>query len=190
MVVEPIIIAFNRQLPEHHPLLKLMKPHFHHTLAINSFGRSSLLKPEDGFDIIAATGLNGSLQLMQKVYQQFHFQERSFPEELKSRGFYEVKNNRDNLPGYYFRDDGFKIWTAMNHFVSDVIQRQYLVNIELKDEFIKNDPILQSLYYELTHDGLAGIKGIQPFDSVKSLENFLTSLLWICTGNNLNNLSY
>jgi hypothetical protein len=162
--------------------MKLMKPHFRLTLAINTFGRDTLLRPNDAFDRISATGLNGSLQIIQKAYESFHFMDKAFPAELASRGFYEVTDEKtDNAPGFYYRDDGFKIWNAINNYVADVIENQYL-NKTIKDDIVANDPVLQNLYFELTNDGLASSKGIPRFDSVKNLKNFLTTLIWTCTG--------
>ena len=42
----------------------------------------------------------------------FNLMKRALPEELKSRGFFEVTpgSPQDNLPGYHYRDDGLKIW--------------------------------------------------------------------------------
>ena len=57
LAVEPIIIAFYRTLPADHPILKLMTPHFRQTLAINDFGRATLLKAGGVFDSISTIGL-------------------------------------------------------------------------------------------------------------------------------------
>ena len=172
-----MLIAFHRQLNDQHPIMKLMKPHFRSTLAINTFGRSTLLRPNDAFDRIAATGLVGSLQIIQKAYQSYHFMNKSFPADLESRGL-----TNDILPGFYFREDGFKIWNAISNYVENVIENQYLENVTAKDEYIAKDSTLQNLYYELTNEGLANAKGIPKFNSKKNLIEFLTNLIWTCTG--------
>lgn len=42
-VIEPVIIASNRQLSKLHPIYQLMAPHFVNTLEINRLARSTLI---------------------------------------------------------------------------------------------------------------------------------------------------
>jgi arachidonate 5-lipoxygenase len=102
-----------------------MEQHFYNTIAINDLGRKTLLKSVNSvFDMIMGTGVNGSLQIMMEMWKRWNIMEKSFPNEMKSRGFYEVKEGvKDNLPGYYYRDDGFKIWHAIRNYVKSVVSR-------------------------------------------------------------------
>lgn len=65
LVMEPHLVGFRRHFPDDHAMLKLMAPHFRQTLAINSFGRITLLAPGSTFDNIVSAGLQGSMELMQ-----------------------------------------------------------------------------------------------------------------------------
>jgi hypothetical protein len=120
---------------------------------------------------------------MEKAYlESWSFASRSFPRELEKRGLGE--NSEKILPGYFYRDDGFKVWNAMHNYSLHFIRDQYLRGVapEMRDRAIREDRSLQDLYRELSDPGLAGIPGILPFDSEESVVDFLTSLLWLCTG--------
>ncbi|XP_024032351.1 linoleate 9S-lipoxygenase 6-like, partial [Morus notabilis] len=45
-VIEPFVIATNRQLSALHPIYKLLQPHFRDTMNINAFGRQALINAE------------------------------------------------------------------------------------------------------------------------------------------------
>jgi hypothetical protein len=57
LAVEPIIVAFYRQLPTSHPMMQFMSLHFRYTLAINDLGRDTMLTPGFILDRVASTGL-------------------------------------------------------------------------------------------------------------------------------------
>lgn len=122
---------------------------------------------------------------MEKAYlEDWTFASRSFPKELARRGLGEDSENI--LPGFYYRDDGFKVWKAMKNYSSKFVRDRLLAGVEpeMRDRAIREDRSLQDLYRELSDPGLAGIPGINKFDSEESLVDFLTSLLWLCTGKN------
>lgn len=59
VALETIVLAFNRQLPADHPVLKLIQLHFMELLAINHLGRGTLLKtPDADFDVVLGMSLD------------------------------------------------------------------------------------------------------------------------------------
>ncbi len=109
-----------------------MKMHFYNTIAINDLGRKTLLKPIGStFDAIFSAGINGSLQLMTDMWGKWNIMERAFPNEMNRRGFYEVKEGKvDNLPGFYYRDDGFLLWNAIRKYVESVLLRPDVYGVD------------------------------------------------------------
>ena len=186
LAIEPIIIAFYRILPPSHPLMLLMKPHFKQTLAINDFGRKTLLKPGGIFDTISTVGLKGGLEIMSKAYTSiYNVTKRSVPEQLRERGFFEISNGTvDNLPGYYFRDDAFKVWNAMKKYVTAAVNNHYLIGScgDDRDQFVRNDQYLLALYEELSRNETAGVRGMPRLDSDENLIDFLTTVIWTASG--------
>ena len=100
---------------------------------------------------------------MTKAYNNwFNVTWRSLPNQLKERGFYEVKTPGgpdDNMPGYHFRDDGFKVWNIMKNYVSTVVDKYYFVGScgTSRDQFVQNDQIVQALHRELSRQELADV---------------------------------
>jgi hypothetical protein len=93
---------------------------------------------------------------MTKAYTHiFNVTLRSVPEQLRERGFYEIKNGtRDNLPGYYFRDDAFRVWNAMKKYITTAVENHYLIGYcgDDRDRFVREDQSLRSLYSELSRN--------------------------------------
>jgi linoleate 9S-lipoxygenase len=87
-VVEPFVIATNRQLSDLHPIYKLLFPHYRDTMNINSLARLSLVN--DG-GIIEKTFLWGrySMEMSSKVYKNWVFLEQALPADLLKRYFLE-----------------------------------------------------------------------------------------------------
>jgi hypothetical protein len=91
-------------------------------------GRKTLLRDIDSdFDAILSVGVRGSLYLINRYYSSLmNGSEEYFPNQMKKRGFYPVEDpSKDNLPGYYYRDDGYKAWFATRKYVETVIKNSF-----------------------------------------------------------------
>ena len=77
-------------------------------------------------------GSSGITQLLRKSFAEFDFDhEFNFPINISNR---EVSD----IPNYYYRDDGLKLWHAISDYVSDIINIFYE-----RDEDVENDVELQ-----------------------------------------------
>nr|GMC71197.1 probable linoleate 9S-lipoxygenase 5 [Ipomoea batatas] len=83
-VIEPIIIATNRQLSFLHPIYKLLHPHFRDTMHINALGRQ-LLTNADG--VIEKSCLPGkyAMEMSAVLYKNWVFPYHSLPNDLLNR---------------------------------------------------------------------------------------------------------
>ncbi|XP_028651771.1 polyunsaturated fatty acid 5-lipoxygenase [Erpetoichthys calabaricus] len=138
-------IAMYRQLPSVHPLFKLILPHVKFTIAINTKAREQLICECGLFDKANATGGGGHVQLVQRAMKNLTFSSLCFPKEIKNRGV----DSKEDLPYYYYRDDGMKVWEAVKSFVADVVEIYYD-----SDETVQTDVELQAFVKDVCVFGL------------------------------------
>ena len=122
-------MATMRNLPDSHPVQKLLRPHFRYTMAVNSRARETLIS-ENG--IIASTFAIGPPQeLMKKASPLFSVDWTNIEESVKKRGL-------ENIPEYYYRDDGLKVFRAIKEYVATVVNLFYASEEEVgSDEELK-----------------------------------------------------
>lgn len=87
-VMEPFVIASNRQLSKLHPILTFLLPLFKNTMMINSVARQILV---NGGGIVEITSTPGkySLELSSKLYGAlWRFDREALPEDLIARYLY------------------------------------------------------------------------------------------------------
>ncbi|KAE8280642.1 Arachidonate 5-lipoxygenase [Larimichthys crocea] len=112
----PNLPAHRWQLPAVHPVYKLLIPHIRFTIAINTKAREQLICECGIFDKANATGGGGHVQLVQRAVKTLTFRSLCFPDAIKARGV----DKKEDLPTYFYRDDGYLVWEATMGFVSDV----------------------------------------------------------------------
>ncbi|MBN3272299.1 LOX5 lipoxygenase, partial [Polyodon spathula] len=147
LISEVFGIAMYRQLPAVHPLFKLILPHVKFTIAINTKAREQLICECGLFDKANATGGGGHVQLVQRAMKHFTFSSLCFPEEIRMRGM----ESKEELPYYFYRDDGNMVWEATKSFVSDVVNIYYD-----SDETVSTDVELQAFVKDVCIFGLNG----------------------------------
>ncbi|KAK2111196.1 Polyunsaturated fatty acid lipoxygenase alox15b [Saguinus oedipus] len=119
LLPEVFTLATLRQLPHCHPLFKLLIPHTRYTLHINTLAREMLIVPGQVVDRSAL----------------------SLSEDIRTRGV-------EDIPGYYYRDDGMQIWGAVERFVSEIVSIYYA-----SDESVQDDRELQAWVGEIFSKG-------------------------------------
>ncbi|XP_037541657.1 polyunsaturated fatty acid 5-lipoxygenase isoform X3 [Nematolebias whitei] len=172
LMTEVFGIALYRQLPAVHPVFKLLIPHIRFTIAINTKAREQLICECGLFDKANATGGGGHVELVQKAMKSLTFRSLCFPDMIQSHGM----DNQEDLPTYFYRDDGYRVWETTKSFVSDVVNIYYT-----GDERVKDDEEIQAFVKDVCSFGMQDFDYCEFPKSVKSrdeLTEYLTVVIF------------
>ncbi|XP_036912606.1 polyunsaturated fatty acid 5-lipoxygenase isoform X1 [Sturnira hondurensis] len=172
LVSEVFGIAMYRQLPAVHPIFKLLVAHVRFTIAINTKAREQLICEYGLFDKANATGGGGHVQMVQRAMEDLTYASLCFPEAIKARGM----ESTENIPYYFYRDDGLLVWEAIKTFVADVVGVYYE-----SDQVVVEDQELQDFVKDVYVYGMRGKKASGFPKSIKTrekLSEYLTVVIF------------
>ena len=161
-----------RNLPDPHPIYKLLRPHFRYTIAINVRARASLLLDGGITDQTFAIGGEGRRELMRRGTTSFNIHLTNIKRDTKERGVDDPKT----LPGYYYRDDGLKLWNAMESYVRDIVNDFYKDDAE-----VKGDSELQMWADDIHTNGFPGYHGAEDGHGFPKQIDSKETLIELCT---------
>ncbi len=106
-------MATMRNLPDAHPVNKLLRPHFRYTIAINTRARSSLINEGGVIDQIFSIGGQGKVELFKRTSEAYTVDVTNIKQSIEERGL-------ESVPKFYYRDDGLKFWEYFESFASAI----------------------------------------------------------------------
>ncbi|XP_045814572.1 linoleate 13S-lipoxygenase 2-1, chloroplastic-like isoform X6 [Trifolium pratense] len=183
-VVEPFVIATNRQLSTMHPIYKLLHPHLRYTLEINSLGRQILTS---AYGVIEDTFFTKkySMELSSVAYDKlWQFDLQGLPNDLIHRGMAVEDSNAQHglklaIEDYPFANDGLLIWDAIKQWVTDYVNHYYP-----SPSIIESDQELQAWWTEVRTKGHSD-KSEEPWwpnlKTQKDLVDIITTIAWIAS---------
>ncbi|KAL5577514.1 hypothetical protein UlMin_019213 [Ulmus minor] len=182
-VIEPFVIATNRQLSVLHPIHKLLQPHFRDTMNINALSRNNLISAGGVIESTFVTG-KYSMEISAVVYKNWVFTNQALPADLIKRGMAVEDPNcphgvRLLIEDYPYAVDGLEIWSAIKSWVEEYCSFYYK-----SDNVVQVDFELQSWWRELREEG-HGDKKDEPWwpkmQSIEELVQTCTTIIWIAS---------
>ncbi|XP_067304188.1 polyunsaturated fatty acid 5-lipoxygenase-like [Pseudorasbora parva] len=168
LISEVFEMAMYRQLSAVHPVYKLLKPHVRFTIAINAAARGKLVNEGGVFNKISSIDVTGMNKVMQSAMETLTYESLCFPEAIRARGM-------EDVPMYYYRDDGMKIWKTIHCFVTDVVEIYYD-----NDETVQKDEEIQAFVKDISF-GMNNSDICEFPESLKTreeLEEYLTAVIF------------
>jgi arachidonate 15-lipoxygenase len=174
LLMEPFVVAAHRQLARNHPVLRLLRPHFRGTLAINEAAWRRLIADGGAVDRVFAGKIDSTRRLAANNLRQFQFRDGHLPKVLAAAGV----ADRDALPDHPYRDDALLYWRAIHQWVADYLALYYPT-----DTAVATDLELRAWLTEVSATDGGRVSGIGPedADTLAALTDLLTMVLFTCS---------
>ncbi|XP_074545951.1 arachidonate 12-lipoxygenase, 12R-type-like [Halichoeres trimaculatus] len=172
LLAEVFAVSLLRNVPMVHPLYKLLIPHTRYTLQINYLARLLLISETGVFTEFAASGGEAMFTILKRSLTSVTYSSLCIPDDIAERGL-------EDVPNFYYRDDGLKLWEIIHRFVKGILSFYYKNDAE-----VQQDSELQKWISDIFEHGLLSqpCPGIpRKFTTVAELVKFVTMVIFTCS---------
>ncbi|XP_077426909.1 polyunsaturated fatty acid lipoxygenase ALOX15B-like [Vanacampus margaritifer] len=169
LLAEIFAVSLLRNLPMVHPLYKLLIPHTRYTLHINELARKQLIGPTGFFNNFTASGGEALTKILDRSLSSITYRSLCIPDDITDRDMQDV-------PNFYYRDDGLQLWNIIFKFVQGVIQFYYKSDDEVQRDSEVQTWIGDIFQYGFLSQPQTGIP--QSFTTVPELTKFVTMVIF------------
>uniref|UniRef100_A0A3P8T4B3 Arachidonate lipoxygenase 3 n=1 Tax=Amphiprion percula TaxID=161767 RepID=A0A3P8T4B3_AMPPE len=173
LLAEVFAVSLLRNVPMIHPLYKLLIPHTRYTLQINFLARRLLISETGVFIQFASSGGEAMMTILKRSLSEMTYTSLCIPDDIAERGV-------EDVPNYYYRDDGLKLWDIIYKFVEGILGHYYKSDAE-----VQQDTELQKWTSDIFEHGFlsqanTGIP--QSLTTVAQMVKFVTMMIFTCSG--------
>ncbi|KAK4158767.1 linoleate 9S-lipoxygenase 1 [Cladorrhinum sp. PSN259] len=139
LVEEAIIVATNRTIPMHHPVYRILSPHWYKTLSLNAAARASLV-PQVIADVIGLTP-EQAYSFIRDGYDTYDFVGSYVPNDLQRRGFPSTQDGLEHAryKNYPYAKNVLALWTTLRSYVDSMIKISFPTNDSVaRDKYIQD----------------------------------------------------
>ncbi|XP_077426902.1 arachidonate 12-lipoxygenase, 12R-type-like [Vanacampus margaritifer] len=169
LLAEVFAVSLLRNLPMVHPLYKLLISHTRYTLQINELARDALIGPTGLFTQFFASGGEALTKILERSLSSITYRSLCIPDNIADRDLQDV-------PNFYYRDDGLQLWSIIFKYVQGVIQYYYK-----SDDEVQQDSELQTWIGDIFEHGFLSQSQTeipQRFTTVPELTKFVTMVMF------------
>uniref|UniRef100_A0A3B4Z3X0 Hydroperoxide isomerase ALOXE3-like n=1 Tax=Stegastes partitus TaxID=144197 RepID=A0A3B4Z3X0_9TELE len=127
LLAEVFAVSLLRNVPMIHPLYKLLIPHTRYTLQINYLARLLLISETGVFTQFAASGGEAMMTILKRSLSEMTYTSLCIPDDIAERGV-------EDVPNFFYRDDGLKLWDAIHKFVQGLLGHYYKSDAEVQQD--------------------------------------------------------